>query len=196
MAKPLGAVNHGDKPTAHPDRTDPEHAAFDGVAPDAKAIQSDLLAWYDKEQRALPWRASPGKMPNPYHVWLSEIMLQQTVVKTVIPYFHAFIEKWPTIHDLATASLEEVRSLWAGLGYYSRAANLHKCARLIVEDYDGNFPIFAEELETLPGIGPTLAGAIVEHREREGAFAAVDDLLEVDGIGPGRLERLASLVTV
>ena len=179
MGKPLGAVNHGDKPTAHPDRNDPEHAAFDGVAPDAKAIQSDLLAWYDKEQRALPWRASPGKMPNPYHVWLSEIMLQQTVVKTVIPYFHAFIEKWPTIHDLATASLDEVRSLWAGLGYYSRAANLHKCARLIVEDYDGNFPIFAEELETLPGIGPYTAAAIA-------AIAFDETATPVDG----NIERL------
>lgn len=148
MARPARAVNHGEKPPPIASSLNPE------------TLVSDLLVWYDAEQRALPWRAPPGKMPNPYHVWLSEIMLQQTVVKTVIPYFNAFITKWPTLAHLANATLEEVRSTWAGLGYYSRAENLHKCARLIMERYDGKFPIFAEELETLPGIGPYTAAAI------------------------------------
>ncbi len=123
-------------------------------------LASKLLKWYDKEQRELPWRAKPGVVPNPYHVWLSEIMLQQTVVKTVIPYFNKFISLWPAITDLANASDEDIRRAWAGLGYYTRAANLHKCAKLICEEYEGNFPIFAEELETLPGIGPYTAAAI------------------------------------
>ena len=124
------------------------------------ALPAKLLKWYDAEQRELPWRAKPGQMPNPYHVWLSEIMLQQTVVKTVIPYFNNFISLWPTITDLAAATQEDIRRAWAGLGYYSRAENLHKCAKLIESEYDGKFPIFAEELETLPGIGPYTAAAI------------------------------------
>ena len=124
------------------------------------ALPAKLLTWYDSEQRALPWRAPPGEMPNPYHVWLSEIMLQQTVVKTVIPYFNNFTRLWPTIADLAAASQEDIRRAWAGLGYYTRAENLHKCAKIIVTDYEGKFPIFAEELETLPGIGPYTAAAI------------------------------------
>lgn len=123
-------------------------------------LASKLLKWYDKEQRDLPWRAKPGIVPNPYHVYLSEIMLQQTVVKTVIPYFNKFISLWPEISDLANASGEDVRRAWAGLGYYTRAENLHKCAKLICEEYEGEFPIFAEELETLPGIGPYTAAAI------------------------------------
>jgi len=123
-------------------------------------LAAKLLKWYDKEQRELPWRAKPGQIPNPYHVWLSEIMLQQTVVKTVIPYFNKFITLWPELKDLASADDEDIRRAWAGLGYYTRAANLHKCAKVIHEDYEGNFPIFAEELETLPGIGPYTAAAI------------------------------------
>ncbi|GJM01668.1 MAG: A/G-specific adenine glycosylase [Rhodomicrobium sp.] len=119
-----------------------------------------LLKWYDKEHRELPWRANPGQMPNPYHVWLSEIMLQQTVVKTVIPYFEKFTTLWPTLADLAAAELEDIRRAWAGLGYYTRAANLHKCARHIMDEYNGSFPIFAEELVKLPGIGPYTAAAI------------------------------------
>ena len=126
----------------------------------SKKIAANLLAWYDTDQRDLPWRAKPGQMPTPYHVWLSEIMLQQTVVKTVIPYFLKFTQTWPTIFELAKADLEDIRSAWAGLGYYSRAKNLHKCAQIIVEKYQGKFPIFAEELETLPGIGPYTAAAI------------------------------------
>ena len=149
MAKSAKAVNCEDK---HPPQA--KTPAFN------KKIAANLLAWYDTDQRDLPWRAKPGHMPTPYHVWLSEIMLQQTVVKTVIPYFLKFTQKWPTIFELAKADIEDIRSAWAGLGYYSRAKNLHKCAQIIVEKYQGKFPIFAEELETLPGIGPYTAAAI------------------------------------
>ncbi len=148
MTKSLKAVNHGDK------------AVQLKVPADRGQISKKLLKWYDAEQRDLPWRAKPGEMPNPYHVWLSEIMLQQTVVKTVIPYFKKFTKKWKNINQLAAADLEEIRIAWAGLGYYSRAANLHKCAQIIKQDYNGVFPIFAEELEKLPGIGPYTAAAI------------------------------------
>ncbi|HEX5599578.1 MAG TPA: A/G-specific adenine glycosylase, partial [Hyphomicrobiaceae bacterium] len=84
-----------------------------------------LLDWYDAERRDLPWRAAPGTTPDPYHVWLSEIMLQQTTVKAVIPYFEKFLARWPTVEALAAADLDDVLSAWAGLGYYSRARNLH-----------------------------------------------------------------------
>lgn len=129
--------------------------------PDTKSkLAEKLLKWYDAEQRELPWRAKPGTIPNPYHVWLSEIMLQQTVVKTVIPYFNKFLSLWPELNDLANAEDEDIRRAWAGLGYYTRAANLHKCAKIIRDEYEGELPIFAEELETLPGIGPYTAAAI------------------------------------
>lgn len=127
---------------------------------DKTTLPAKLLKWYDKEHRVLPWRATGKQVPNPYHVWLSEIMLQQTVVKTVIPYFNKFISLWPDICDLANADPEDIRRAWAGLGYYSRAANLHKCAIIIRDEYEGKLPIFAEELETLPGIGPYTAAAI------------------------------------
>jgi A/G-specific adenine glycosylase len=97
-------------------------------------ITSDILAWYDVNARTLPWRAKSSKYANPYHVWLSEIMLQQTVVKAAIPYFLKFVEKWPGIEDLAKASQEEIMEQWAGLGYYSRARNLHKCAKIIASE--------------------------------------------------------------
>jgi len=112
-----------------------------------------LLAWYDKNKRDLPWRLSPS---NPYYTWLSEIMLQQTTVATVVPYFYAFVEKWPTVQDLAGASLDEVLVAWQGLGYYSRARNLHRCAQLLVE----NFPVIEADFLKLPGIGPYTAAAI------------------------------------
>src|ERR1051326_8081695 len=84
-----------------------------------------LLAWYDRHRRRLPWRARPGETPDPYRVWLSEIMLQQTTVKAVAPYFVRFLERWPDVQSLAAASLDDVLRLWAGLGYYARARNLH-----------------------------------------------------------------------
>ena len=123
-------------------------------------FQRDLLTWYDAHARTLPWRAPMGQRQDPYRVWLSEIMLQQTTVATVGPYFKAFIERWPTIHALAHAPLDDVLSAWAGLGYYSRARNLHKGAQAIVQDFGGAFPDDEATLLTLPGIGPHTAAAI------------------------------------
>ena len=119
-----------------------------------------LLAWYDRHRRQLPWRAPPGTDPDPYRVWLSEIMLQQTTVATVGPYFDRFVARWPDISALASASLDEVLQLWQGLGYYARARNLHACARAVVERHGGAFPDEAEALRALPGIGDYTAAAI------------------------------------
>jgi A/G-specific adenine glycosylase len=119
-----------------------------------------LLAWYDRHRRRLPWRAEKGMRPEPYRVWLSEIMLQQTTVKAVAPYYARFLERWPTVADLGAAQLGEVLKLWAGLGYYARARNLHACARAILEKHGGVFPDTEEGLLALPGIGPYTAAAI------------------------------------
>jgi len=123
-------------------------------------VASAMLDWYDRERRDLPWRYQPGEAADPYRVWLSEIMLQQTTVKTVIPYFKKFTELWPTVGDLAAADEERVLQAWAGLGYYSRASNLHACARQVVKEFGGRFPDRESELLTLPGIGPYTAAAI------------------------------------
>src|SRR5580692_10250612 len=98
---------------------------------------TDLLAWYDRHRRALPWRAPPGRRADPYRVWLSEIMLQQTTVKAVGPYYARFLARWDDVRALAEAPLDEVLKSWAGLGYYARARNLHACARVVVEQHDG-----------------------------------------------------------
>lgn len=119
---------------------------------------SSLLRWYDRHRRDLPWRAKPGQTANPYHVWLSEIMLQQTTVQTVTPYYKRFLEKFPQITDLASAPQDEVLRLWAGLGYYARARNLHACAQRIAEM--GSFPSELNELLALPGIGAYTARAV------------------------------------
>jgi A/G-specific adenine glycosylase len=119
-----------------------------------------LLAWYDRERRKLPWRAPPGRRPDPYHVWLSEIMLQQTTVATVGPYFGRFVARWPDVSSLAAASLDEVLQLWQGLGYYARARNLHACARLLAERHDCVFPDEPAALQALPGVGAYTAAAI------------------------------------
>ncbi len=124
------------------------------------ARTNKLLKWYDAHRRDLPWRAGTGVRPDPYHVWLSEIMLQQTVVATVIPYFKNFLNRWPTISDLAAADLDDILAAWAGLGYYARARNLHACAQSVVADYNGAFPQSLDELHALPGIGPYTAAAI------------------------------------
>ncbi|MEQ1756398.1 MAG: A/G-specific adenine glycosylase [Micropepsaceae bacterium] len=119
-----------------------------------------LLAWYDVNQRRLPWRALPGKTQSPYRVWLSEIMLQQTTVPTVIPYYLKFMKRWPDFQALAAAPVEDVMSAWAGLGYYSRARNLHACAKVVAEKFAGRMPSDEVALKSLPGIGPYTAAAI------------------------------------
>jgi A/G-specific adenine glycosylase len=121
---------------------------------------SELLSWYDQYARALPWRALPGVYADPYHVWLSEIMLQQTNVTTVKPYFEKFLRLFPQIEDLAVAEDTQVMAAWAGLGYYSRARNLLKCARQVHTEYQGRFPDTQDALLALPGIGPYTAAAI------------------------------------
>jgi A/G-specific adenine glycosylase len=123
-----------------------------------------LLDWYDREARDLPWRVHPkrhgGKRPNAYRVWLSEIMLQQTTVKAVIPYYLGFLKRWPTVARLAAAPLDDVLAAWAGLGYYSRARNLHACAQVVASQHGGKFPRDEAALRELPGIGPYTAAAI------------------------------------
>lgn len=128
----------------------------DGV-PD---IAPALLAWYDRHRRRLPWRAAPGVRPDPYHVYLSEIMLQQTTVATVAGYFDRFLQRWPGVADLAAAPLDEVLHAWQGLGYYARARNLHKGAQAVVARHGGTFPADEAALRALPGIGPYTAAAL------------------------------------
>ncbi len=125
----------------------------------AATISATLLDWYDRHARDLPWRAPPGTpAPEPYRVWLSEVMLQQTTVAAVKPYFAAFTARWPTVEALAAAPEEDVMAAWAGLGYYSRARNLVKCARAVAEM--GGFPQSEEELRQLPGLGDYTAAAV------------------------------------
>ncbi len=119
-----------------------------------------LLAWYDWHRRELPWRTPPGGRPDPYRVWLSEIMLQQTTVAVVDRYFERFVARWPTLETLAAAELDAVLHAWQGLGYYARARNLHKCARMLVADHGGRFPDDEKGLRALPGIGVYTAAAI------------------------------------
>ncbi len=120
-------------------------------------ISSRLLAWYAKAGRDLPWRHTR----DPYKIWLSEIMLQQTGVKAVIPYYHRFLDRFPDVRTLSAASVDEVISLWAGLGYYSRARNLHVAAKVVMEENGGEFPCSLENLQGLPGVGRSTAGAIL-----------------------------------
>lgn len=122
-------------------------------------LKRDLLAWYGRSSRTLPWRAPPGVEPDAYAVWLSEIMLQQTTVATVGPYFQRFLERWPSIEDLAAADRDDVLAAWAGLGYYARARNLHQCAREVAAA-GGEFPQTLKDLRALPGIGPYTAAAL------------------------------------
>ncbi|WP_138935667.1 A/G-specific adenine glycosylase [Roseovarius arcticus] len=125
----------------------------------------DLLKWYDRHARDMPWRVSPaaqgaGARPDPYRIWLSEVMLQQTTVAAVTAYFQRFIARWPAVIDLASAEDADVMGEWAGLGYYARARNLLKCARVVVAEHDGQFPREHAALLKLPGIGPYTAAAI------------------------------------
>lgn len=119
-----------------------------------------LLSWYDRHRRTLPWRALPGEIADPYRVWLSEVMLQQTTTVAVAPYFRAFVERWPRIEDLAAAPVDDVMHAWAGLGYYARARNLHACAKVVAEWRGGRFPETEADLRKLPGVGDYTAAAI------------------------------------
>ena len=165
-----------------------------------------LLAWYDRQAAALPWRAPPGSPPDParaYAVWLSEIMLQQTQVETVRPYFTRFMAAYPTVEALAAAPLDNVLKQWEGLGYYSRARNLHQTAQIVVRDFGGRFPQTADALQALPGVGRYTAGAIASIAFGERApvldgnvirvFARVTDLTDdvTDGATRNALWTLA-----
>lgn len=142
---------------------------------------AELLDWYDAQRRYLPWRYAPGAAADAYRVWLSEIMLQQTTVKAVIPYFEAFVQRWPTVVELAREDRDAVLAAWAGLGYYSRARNLHACANVVADDYGGVFPDEEAELLKLPGIGPYTAAAVA-------AIAYQKPATPVDG----NIERVVS----
>ncbi|RAK62157.1 A/G-specific adenine glycosylase [Phenylobacterium kunshanense] len=131
----------------------------------ADLLRAQLLAWYDANARDLPWRVGPrdhaaGVRAEPYRVWLSEVMLQQTTVPHATPYFLKFTARWPTVSDLAAAPDEEVMAAWAGLGYYARARNLLACARAVARDHGGVFPDTEEGLRSLPGLGPYTAAAV------------------------------------
>jgi A/G-specific adenine glycosylase len=151
------------------------------VAECSAARPALLLAWYDRHRRKLPWRPLPDERADPYRVWLSEIMLQQTGVKTVAPYFLKFVARWPDVDSLGAASLDDVLRMWAGLGYYSRARNLHACAAVVRRDHGGVFPDSEQGLRALPGIGPYTAAAIA-------AIAFGRRVMPVDG----NIERVVS----
>jgi A/G-specific adenine glycosylase len=150
----------GEDGVQHPHANANAAPSLDARPIDAHALAADLLAWYDASARVLPWRSPPGVAADPYHVWLSEIMLQQTTVKAVIPYYLKFLQRWPTAAALASAEIEEVMAAWAGLGYYSRARNLHACAKAVAERHGGVFPSGEAALLALPGIGAYTAAAI------------------------------------
>jgi len=152
-----------------------------GAAESRASRPALLLDWYDRHRRRLPWRPPAGERADPYRVWLSEIMLQQTGVKTVAPYFEKFLARWPDVASLGRASQDDVLRMWAGLGYYSRARNLHACAVAVLRDHGGAFPDTEEGLRQLPGIGPYTAAAI-------GAIAFDIRTMPVDG----NIERVVS----
>jgi len=146
--------------------------------PKSKKPETDLatrlLAWYDRHRRVLPWRAPKGRRADPYRVWLSEIMLQQTTVQAVAGYYRKFLERWPDVKALAAAKEEEVLAAWAGLGYYARARNLHAAAKFVARELGGEFPATAQGLRALPGVGAYTSGAIaaIAYDERQAAMDA------------------------
>ncbi len=152
-----------------------------------------LLSWYDRHHRDLPWRVSPpmaarGIKADPYHVWLSEVMLQQTTVPAVKSYFAKFLERWPTVRDLAAAPTEDVMAAWAGLGYYARARNLKKCAEAVAHEHGGEFPDSEEGLKALPGIGDYTAAAVA-------AIAFNQQAAVMDGNVERVISRLYAIAT-
>ncbi|AZH15351.1 A/G-specific adenine glycosylase [Brucella melitensis] len=152
-----------------------------------------LLRWYDRHHRVLPWRVTPvdaakGDVADPYRVWLSEIMLQQTTVEAVKSYFLRFIERWPTVRAMAKASEDDILRAWAGLGYYSRARNLKKCADIVVAEHGGEFPKSAAGLKELPGIGDYTSAAIA-------AIAFGEQVAVVDGNVERVISRLYAIDT-
>jgi A/G-specific adenine glycosylase len=156
---------------------------------DARAgAAAALVAWYDRHRRKLPWRALPGAPADPYKVWVSEIMLQQTTVAAVKPYFLGFLARWPNVGVLAQASGEEVMRAWAGLGYYSRARNLHACAKIVAGPLMGKFPDTEAALRDLPGIGPYTAAAVA-------AIAFGRPAAAIDGNAERVLARLFAIST-
>ena len=170
------------------------------MSPSANKMASALLAWYDLHQREMPWRSAP----TPYRVWISEIMSQQTRIETVMGYFERFMKAFPTIEALASASLDDVLKEWQGLGYYSRARNIHKAAQLIVKEHQGQFPSTYETLLALPGIGPYTAGAIASIAFQERVPAIDGNVLRVmarvEGIkdsiqSPKVMKEITSLVS-
>jgi A/G-specific adenine glycosylase len=140
----------------------------------ATDLSKSLLDWYDIHRRVLPWRAPAGKRADPYKVWLSEIMLQQTTVQAVGAYYRKFLERWPTVKALAAAPQDQVLAAWAGLGYYARARNLHAAAKVVADDMGGRFPVTAEALRELPGVGGYTSGAIaaIAYDEKQAAMDA------------------------
>lgn len=147
----------------------------------ARQLSDLLLDWYDRYRRVFPWRALPGESADPYFVWLSEIMLQQTGTATVIDYFNIFTARWPDLQALAGAELDAVLTAWAGLGYYARARNLHRCAKIVSSEMNGEFPADPALLQKLPGIGPYTAAAIAAI-----AFDTASPVLD------GNIERVLS----
>jgi A/G-specific adenine glycosylase len=148
-------------PNVHHEQLSPPGAALaECYFAAMRKLSRPLLAWYDRHRRTLPWRALPGQRAEPYRVWLSEIMLQQTTVATVGPYFAAFLQRWPSVRELAAAELDEVLHAWQGLGYYARARNLHACAKVVVGELGGRFPESEAGLRALPGVGAYTAAAI------------------------------------
>ncbi|HEX4028027.1 MAG TPA: A/G-specific adenine glycosylase [Rhizomicrobium sp.] len=133
-----------------------------------------LLAWYDTHRRVLPWRAASGKHADPYKIWLSEIMLQQTTVQAVAAYYRKFLKLWPDVSALADAKQDDVLAAWAGLGYYARARNLHAAAKMVAHEMGGKFPATAEALRALPGVGGYTSGAIaaIAYDEKQAAMDA------------------------
>ena len=156
--------------------------------PDPARVAPALLGWYDAHARALPWRAGPGETPDPYRVWLSEIMLQQTTVATVRTRFADFVGRWPTVAALAAADDADVMAAWAGLGYYARARNLIACARAVVAGHGGRFPEDEAALRGLPGIGDYTAAAIAAIAFRKRAVV-------VDGNVERVVARLGAITT-